>query len=81
MSSRAHTPVAVERRVRRLATRHNLHLMTAQKPDAKVKAHGGFMLRDAETMTIVLGDRSYLFSASLEEVAEYLEVLEQGTED
>jgi len=80
MSSRKDTPAAVERRIRRLATRHKLHLMTAQKPDARVKEHGGYMLRDADTMQIVLGDRSYLFSASLEEVSDYLDALEDSGE-
>jgi hypothetical protein len=71
MSRRDALP-SVERRVRRLATRLGLHLMTAQKPDKRVLAHGGYMLRDAETMKIVHGDKDYLFSASLDEVEEYL---------
>lgn len=57
-----------ERRVKRLCTRLGLHLMTAQKPDRQVAAHGGYMLRNAETMTIVLGDQGYLFSSDLDEV-------------
>ncbi|MFY7958946.1 MAG: hypothetical protein ACOVVK_02620 [Elsteraceae bacterium] len=64
---------SVERRVRRLATRLGLHLMTAQKPDKRVLAHGGYMLRDGATMTILLGDKDYLFSASLDEVEAYLD--------
>ena len=64
-----------ERRVKRLCTRLGLHLMTAQKPDRQVAAHGGYMLRNAETMTIVLGDQGYLFSSDLDEVEAYLDAL------
>lgn len=64
---------SVERRVRRVATRYGLHLMKAQKPDKRVLAHGGYMLRDGETMQIVFGDKEYLFSASLEEIETWLE--------
>lgn len=64
---------SVERRVRRLATRLGLHLMTAQKPDKKVLAHGGYMLRDAATAAIVLGDKDYLFCADLDEIEAFLD--------
>ncbi|MCZ8186051.1 MAG: hypothetical protein O9308_06685 [Beijerinckiaceae bacterium] len=63
---------SVERRVRRVATRYGLHLMKAQKPDKRVLAHGGYMLRDGETMQIVFGNKEYLFSASLEEIETWL---------
>ena len=63
---------SVERRVRRLATRYGLHLMKAQKPDKRVLAHGGYMLRDGETMKILFGDKDYLFSADLDEIEAYL---------
>jgi hypothetical protein len=62
-----------ERRIKRMCARVGLHLMTAQKPDKLVQAHGGYMLRDAATMRIVFGDRDYLFSADLDEIEEYLE--------
>ena len=68
---------SIERRVRRVATRYGLHLMTAQKPDKRVLAHGGYMLRDAETMKIVFGDKEYLFSADLDEVEAWLEAQTQ----
>ncbi len=63
---------SVERRVRRLATRLGIHLMTCQKPDKRVLAHGGYMLRDAKTMAILFGDKEYLFSADLDEVEAFL---------
>jgi hypothetical protein len=69
---------ARERRARRIATRLGLHLMSAQKPDKRVLAHGGYMLRDGATMTIVLGDAEYLFSASLDEVEDWLEAADKA---
>lgn len=74
MSYKASAP-SRERRIKRVCVRHGLHLMTARKPDKQVLAHGGYMLRDAETMTIVLGDRGYLFSADLDDVEAYLDAL------
>jgi hypothetical protein len=68
-----------ERRAKRLAIRHNLHLMTCQKPDKRVLAHGGYMLRDGATMKIVFGDAEYLFSASLDDVEAWLEALQSTT--
>jgi hypothetical protein len=72
MSRKTATP-SRERRARRLATRLGLHLMTAQKPDKLVQAHGGYMLRDGATMKIVFGDAEYLFSADIDEVESYLD--------
>lgn len=72
MSSRAHTRTAVERRLRRLAQRRGWSLLVAQKRNAKIDAHGGYMLRDDETMKIVFGDRSYDFSASIEDIEAFL---------
>jgi hypothetical protein len=66
-----------ERRAKRLAIRYNLHLMTCQKPDKRVLAHGGYMLRDGATMKIVFGHAEYLFSASLDDVEAWLEALER----
>lgn len=74
MSRKAATP-SRERRIKRLCVRHNLHLMTAQKPDKHVLAHGGYMLRDAQTMKFVFGDKDYLFSADLDEIEAYLDSL------
>jgi hypothetical protein len=62
-----------ERRAKRACVRLGLHLMTAQKPDKQVLAHGGYMLRDAATMKIVLGDKDYLFSADIDEVEAYID--------
>ncbi|PTM49104.1 hypothetical protein [Phreatobacter oligotrophus] len=75
MSQKGSVP-SRERRIKRICVRYGLHLMTAQKPSKQVLTHGGYMLRDAETMAIVLGDKGYLFSADLDEVEAYLDALE-----
>ena len=75
MSSRAHTQTAQERQVRRLCRPYNLSLLIAQKRNPKIDAHGGYMLRD-EDFKIVFGNDRYDFSATLEEVEEFL--LEQN---
>jgi hypothetical protein len=72
MSSRAHTLVAMERRVRRLGRPFGVSLLVAQKRNPKIEAHGGYMLRDDDTFEIVFGNKGYEFSASLEEVEEFL---------
>jgi hypothetical protein len=74
--SRKNSDNSRERRIKRLCVRLGLHLMTAQKPDKLVQAHGGYMLRDGATMKIVFGDQEYLFSADLDEVEAYLDTLE-----
>ncbi|MCA3629787.1 MAG: hypothetical protein IOC35_05625 [Methylobacterium sp.] len=71
--SRKEAIASRERRAKRLAIRYNLHVMICQKPDKRVLAHGGYMLRDGETMKIVFGDRDYPFSASLDEIEAWLD--------
>jgi hypothetical protein len=66
---------AVERRIRRIAVRHGLHILKPQKPDPRVAKHGGYMLRDVETAKIVFGDQPYPFAADLEEIEAYIEKL------
>jgi hypothetical protein len=56
------------RRLKRLAIRYGVHVMTCQKPDKRVLAHGGYMLREEASMKIIYGDAEYLFSASLDEI-------------
>jgi len=66
---------SVERRVRRIAVRHGLHILKPQKPDPRMAGRGGYMLRDVETAKIVLGDQPHPFAAGLEEIEAYLEKL------
>jgi len=68
---------SIERRVRRVATRLNLHLMIAAKPDAQVPAHGGYMLREPITMRIIFGNKDYPFCADIDEIEAFLEAYEQ----
>jgi len=70
--SRASIPRSLERRIRRVATRLGLHLMIAAKPDKHVRAHGGYMLRDGQTMQILFGDKNYPYCADIEEVEAFL---------
>jgi hypothetical protein len=72
MSSRAHTNVALERRIRRLAQRQGLSMLIAQKRNPKIDAHGGYMLRSDETFEIVFGNKGYEFSADLDEIEAFL---------
>ena len=72
MSSRAHTDAAVERRVRRLAQRRGLSLLFAKKRNFKIDTHGGFMLRNDETMAIVFGNKGYEYSADIDEIEAFL---------
>ena len=72
MSSRAHTLAATERRVRRMGRPFGVSLLVAQKRTPKIDAHGGYMLRDDDTFEIVFGNKDYEYSATLEEVEEFL---------
>jgi hypothetical protein len=74
--SRKQSDPSRERRAKRICARRDLHLMAPLKPDKKVQAHGGYMLRDGRTKAILLGDKDYLFSASMDEVEAYLDALE-----
>lgn len=76
MSSRRNSLAAQERLVKRLLGRRNYDLLKPIKPSSKVLEHGGYKVRDAATGKILLGDRSYEFSASLEEVEAWVEALD-----
>jgi hypothetical protein len=77
--SRKDSTAALERRVRRIAVRHGLHILKPQKPDARVLQHGGYMLREVESAKIVFGEQPYAFSADLDEIEAYLEKLDGGS--
>ncbi|MDR3525339.1 MAG: hypothetical protein P4L66_14710 [Acetobacteraceae bacterium] len=68
---------SIERRVRRVATRLGLHLMIADKPDAQVRAHGGYMLREPITMRIIFGNKDYPYCADIEEIEAFLEARQE----
>ena len=68
---------SIERRVRRVATRLGLHLMIVDKPDKHVRAHGGYMLREAETMRIICGNKDYPYCADIDEIEAFLDALQE----
>lgn len=70
--SRRDSLAALERRIRRLVVRRGWHMMKAEKPDKRVLAHGGYMLRDPETHAIVFGDKDYPYCADLDEIEAFL---------
>ncbi len=55
-----------------LRYRYGVLLMKCAKPFGKVKEHGGYMLREEDSRKIVFGNKGYEFSATLEEVEEFL---------
>lgn len=61
-----------ERRVRRLGRKYGVSLMKCEKPFGKVLQHGGYMLRDDDTRKIVFGHKGYEYSATLDEVEDFL---------
>jgi hypothetical protein len=66
------------RRMKRIAGRHGLTILTAEK----IKVHGGpggHAIRDEE-YRVVFGNEPKPFSASLEEVEAYIDSLEAGEE-
>lgn len=66
------------RRMKRVAIRHGLTILTAEK--AKVLGtKGGHALRDAD-YKIIYGNVPQPFSASLDEIESYLDKLEAGEE-
>jgi hypothetical protein len=73
MSGRAHSLVAIERRVRRLAQRRGWSLLVARRRNPQIDAHGGYMLRNDGTGAIVFGNAVYEYSATLEEVEAFLD--------
>ncbi|MHB1103674.1 MAG: hypothetical protein ACYC0C_13065 [Devosia sp.] len=75
--SRSNSTAALERRIRRIAVRHGLHMLKAQKPDARIAQHGGYMLRDAESFKIAFGDHPYAYCANLDEIEAYLDQLDE----
>ncbi len=65
------------RRMKRVAARHGLTILTAEK--LKVLGQpGGHQLRHDKTFDIVYGNVPKPFSASLDDIETYLEKLEAG---
>jgi hypothetical protein len=72
MSSRAHHDVARLRRLKRLAARYGLAVLVAERSNSKV-AGGGYMLTDDDTRQPLLGHVPAPYSASLDDIEDYIE--------
>jgi hypothetical protein len=72
MGQSKHAAASQERRVKRLGYRYGVLLIKCAKPFGKVAEHGGYMLRDEDTRRIVFGADGYEFSATLDEVEDFL---------
>jgi hypothetical protein len=67
------------RRMKRVAARHGLTILTAEKMKA-LGQPGGHALRDDETHQVVFGNVPKPFSADLDAIEAYLDQLEAGEE-
>lgn len=67
------------RRMRRVAGRYGLTILTAEKLTAKT-GKGGHALRDDESFKVIFGDKPMPFTATLDDIDEYLTKLEEGEE-
>jgi hypothetical protein len=77
--SRKEFDVSRMRRMRRVAGRMGLTILTAEKHKV-LGQPGGHALRDDKSFAIVYGDVPKPFSASLDDIEKYLEKLEAGEE-
>ncbi|GAA4169085.1 hypothetical protein [Shinella granuli] len=68
----AETDKVKENRVRRVAERRGMRLEKSRRRDPKAIDFGGYMLIDAATNTVILGSTSYAYSASLDDIEEFL---------
>lgn len=67
------------RRLKRIAGRHGLTILTAEKLTAKM-GKGGHAIRENESFKVVFGDKPLPFSATFEEIEAYVEKLEADEE-
>lgn len=74
--SRKEFDVSRMRRMKRLAARHGLTILTAEKLKV-LGTEGGHAIRDAN-YKVIYGDVPKPFSASLEDIEAYLDKLEAG---
>ena len=67
------------RRMKRVAARYGLTIMTAEKIKV-LGGQGGHQIREDESFKIIFGDVPKPFSATFDEVEAYIEKLEEGEE-
>lgn len=61
-----------ENRVRRAARRHDLGLQKSRTRDPRAPEFGGYMLFDIYRNAVVYGAHPFAFSASLDEIEDFL---------
>lgn len=67
------------RRMKRIATRHGLTILTSDKIKT-LGGEGGHAIREDATYKVIFGDVPRPFSASFEQIEEYIDKLEAGEE-
>ena len=67
------------RRLKRIAGRYGLTILTAEKLTAK-HGKGGHALRDDESFKVIFGHSPLPFTATLEDIEAYLDKLEADEE-
>jgi hypothetical protein len=67
------------RRLKRIAGRHGLTILTAEKLTAKM-GKGGHAIREDESFKVIFGDSPQPFSATFDEIEAYVEKLEADEE-
>ena len=67
------------RRMRRIAGRHGLTILTAEKLTAKM-GKGGHALREDASFNVIYGHHPLPFTATLDDIESYLDKLEADEE-
>tara|TARA_R110002124_G_scaffold63350_15_gene173116 strand:+ start:14718 stop:14924 length:207 start_codon:yes stop_codon:yes gene_type:complete len=67
------------RRLKRIAGRYGLTILTAEKLTAKM-GKGGHAIREDESHKVIFGDSPLPFSATFEQIEAYVEKLEAEEE-
>lgn len=67
------------RRMKRIAGRHGLTILTAEKLTAK-QGKGGHALREDESFKVIFGHHPLPFTATFEDIEAYLDKLEASEE-
>lgn len=69
----AETDKVRENRLRRMAERRGIRIEKSRRRDPKALDFGGYMLIDAATNGAIMGASPYAYSASLDEVEQWLD--------
>lgn len=61
-----------ENRLRRMAQRQGLKVVKSRRRDPRALDYGGYMIADESTNGVVMGGYPWAFSASLDDIEDYL---------